>query len=60
MSAIVPEVSYLFDSAHNPRQKSSDLGFGKLNDPQRQESVQEMENAGPSSKGYGKCQFGGG
>ena len=56
MSAIAPELSYLFNSGQNLLQKPSNLGSCELNDPQQEELVQDTENLKHSNKGYGKSQ----
>jgi len=45
----------LFNSFHNPRQKSSNLAVFWLNDPHREELVQQAENARCSNKAHEKC-----
>ena len=57
MSAIAPELSDLFNSGRNLRQKPSNLGLCELNDPQQEELVQDADNVERSNRRYGKSQI---
>ena len=56
MFALAQKQSYLLDLKQNLLQKSSNLGFCYLNDPQQEESVQDTENVRRSNKTYGQSQ----